>query len=66
MVDCGRTAHEFWAEGLKVYANLLGPYNPSMPMEEIHERLNHGALTQRGRDDFERGFKEYADSKQQR
>lgn len=35
----------------------LGEYNPDMPMDEIHRRLDHFKLTAIFRESFEMGFK---------
>jgi hypothetical protein len=55
--DCGRYTREVWSRAEEYIERWLGPYNPNMPMDEIHARLEHENLTSSFRDSFERGWR---------
>ncbi len=55
--DCGRYTREVWSRGEEHIVRWLGPYNPNMPIDEIHARLEHEKLTSSFRDGFERGWR---------
>lgn len=56
MFDCGAYCFGVWAKGGYI-AKDLGPFNPRMPIDEVHKRLDHvGKISDEGMVMFTRGW----------
>lgn len=54
--DCGRHVHETWKRGAEHITRWLGPYDPTMPLDTVHARLEHEKQSETFRSGFERGW----------